>query len=288
MMLLELENIYKSYQRGGWFGRGDKITAVKGVSLTVPEGGRVGLIGRSGAGKSSLCRLLLGLEKADSGIMRYRGTDTRSFDKTDWRRFRGEVQVVFQNALGSVNPRWRAQDILLEPVLNFQRLSDRQQQQKTAELLHLVGLDATDADKYPRQFSGGQLQRICIARALALQPKLVILDEAVSSLDMVIQAEILTLLKRLQVETGVSYLFVSHDIRIVAGFCDSVAVMHQGAVTSQVTDLTEAALSTDPVLSALAQAILPAWPKQMQANSGLRNYHRAPPAGTRQTAEVFS
>ena len=287
-MLLELENIYKSYQRGGWFGRGDKVAAVKGVSLTVPEGGRVGLIGRSGAGKSSLCRLLLGLEKADSGIMRYRGTDTRSFDKTDWRRFRGEVQVVFQNALGSVNPRWRAQDILLEPVLNFHRLSDRQQQQKTAELLHLVGLDATDADKYPRQFSGGQLQRICIARALALQPKLVILDEAVSSLDMVIQAEILTLLKRLQVETGVSYLFVSHDIRIVAGFCDSVAVMHQGAVTSQVTDLTEAALSTDPVLSALAQAILPAWPKQMQANSGLRNYHRAPPAGTRQTAEVFS
>lgn len=264
MTLLELENISKSYQRGGWFGRGDKVEAVKGVSLTLPVGGRVGLIGRSGAGKSSLCRLLLGLEKPDSGVMRYRGTDTRTFSKMDWRRFHGEVQVVFQNALGSVNPRWQTRDILLEPLLNYQRLSDRQQHQKTAELLHLVGLDATDADKYPRQFSGGQLQRICIARALALRPKLVVLDEAVSSLDMVIQAEILALLKRLQVAIGVSYLFVSHDIRIVAGFCDSVAVMHQGAVTSRVANLTEATRSTDPVLSALAQAVLPPWPKSMK------------------------
>jgi nickel transport system ATP-binding protein len=152
-------------------------------------------------------------------------------------------------------------DIIAEPLRNFDDLTDSQLRRKIDFLLAMVGLEPSDADKYPHQFSGGQLQRICIARALALQPRLVILDEAVSSLDMLIQAQALRLLRRLQQQTGIAYLFVSHDIRIVAGFCDQVAVMHQGRITSTATDLSEAKEADDPILRQLARAVLPAWPE---------------------------
>jgi len=263
MNLLETENICKSYHRGGWFGRGEPVPAVTDVSLAIPEGGSLGLIGRSGAGKSTLGRIVLGLERPDSGTVRYRGRDLQGFAREDWQRFRREVQVVFQNALGSVNPRWIAREIIAEPLRNFGMLTDNQLRDRIDLLLAMVGLDPADARKYPHQFSGGQLQRICIARALALEPRLVILDEAVSSLDMLIQAQTLKLLRRLQQQTGVSYLFVSHDIRIVAGFCDRVAIMHQGRISSTVSDLREARDAEDPVLRQLANAVLPAWPDNM-------------------------
>ncbi len=268
MNLLELEGVSKRYHRGGWFGWGARIEAVSVVNLTVPEGGSIGLIGRSGAGKSTLSRMILGLERPDSGVVLYRGRDLRSFSKDDWKQFRREVQVVFQNALGSVNPRWPVADIILEPVRNFESLSSTDEQARVAELLTMVGLDAHDADKYPHQFSGGQLQRVCIARALALNPRLVILDEAVSSLDMLIQAQILNLLKDLKEKTGVSYLFVSHDIRIVAGFCDQVAVLHQGRISSMVSDLSQARTADDPILRQLTEAVLPAWPRGVAAPTG--------------------
>lgn len=260
MNLLELDSVTKAYHRGGWFGRGERIEAISGVSLVVPEGGSIGLIGRSGAGKSTLGRMILGLERPDSGAVRYRGQDLQTFSKHDWRQFRHEVQVVFQNALGSVNPRWPVSDIIAEPLRNFELLTEAGLRKRIEELLETVGLEATDADKYPHQFSGGQLQRICIARALSLQPRLIILDEAVSSLDMIIQAQILKLLRDLRASTGVSYLFVSHDIRIVAGFCDTVAVLHQGRITSTVSDLSQAKDSDDPILRQLAAAVLPALP----------------------------
>lgn len=263
MSLLELDGVGKSYYRGGWFGKGERIPAVAEVSLTIPEGGSIGLIGRSGAGKSTLGRVILGLEQPDSGTVRYRGKSMQGFDRDDWRQFRREVQVVFQNALGSVNPRWPVKDILAEPQRNFDNLTDSQLRQKIDFLLAMVGLEPGDAGKYPHQFSGGQLQRICIARALALEPRLVILDEAVSSLDMLIQAQALRLLRRLQQQTGVAYLFVSHDIRIVAGFCDQVAVMHQGRISSTVSDLAQAKEAEDPVLRQLANAVLPAWPERL-------------------------
>lgn len=268
MNLLETEKISKSYHRGGWFGRGEAVPAVADVSLAIPEGGSLGLIGRSGAGKSTLGRIVLGLERPDSGTVRYRGRDLQGFTRDDWRQFRREVQVVFQNALGSVNPRWPVREIIAEPLRNFEALTDDQLRGKIELLLAMVGLEPADARKYPHQFSGGQLQRICIARALALEPRLVILDEAVSSLDMLIQAQTLKLLRRLQQQTGVSYLFVSHDIRIVAGFCDRVAIMHQGRISSTVSDLSEARDAEDPVLRQLATAVLPAWPHGMtQAHS---------------------
>lgn len=261
MNLLELDGIRKVYHRGGWFGRGARIDALIDVTLAVPEGRSIGVIGRSGAGKSTLGRIILGLEKPDRGTVRYRGRDMKSFTREEWKMFRHEVQVVFQNSLGSVNPRWQVSDIVAEPLLNFEQISPSRLRKRVENLLEMVGLTHDDADKYPHQFSGGQLQRVCMARALALEPRLIILDEAVSSLDMLVQAQILKFLRELQRETGVSYLFVSHDIRIVTGFCDMVAVINHGRITSQVTSLLQAENSDDPILRQLAESVLPAWPK---------------------------
>lgn len=260
MNLVEIEEVSRRYYRGGWFSRKEEVKALIDISLTIGEGGSVGVIGRSGAGKSTLGRLILGLEHPDEGVIRYRGKDLRQFSRQDWRQFRREVQVVFQNALGSVNPRWQVREIIAEPIRNSTRCSENEVSPKVSSLMGLVGLDPLDMNKYPHQFSGGQLQRICIARALSVQPRLIVLDEAVSSLDMLIQAQILKLLRDLQQETGVSYLFISHDIRIVAGFCDEVAIMHQGGISSKVKDLSTAEKSNDPVLRQLASSILPAWP----------------------------
>lgn len=261
MNLIELDKATRRYYRGGWFSRGEEIQALAGVSLTIKGGDSVGVIGRSGAGKSTLGRLILGLEHPNEGVVRYRGKDLRQFTRQDWQKFRREVQVVFQNALGSVNPRWQVLDIIAEPIRNSARWSNSEVIPRVASLMKMVGLDPLDVGKYPHQFSGGQLQRICIARALAVQPRLIVLDEAVSSLDMLIQAQILKLLRDLQQETGVSYLFISHDIRIVSGFCAEVAIMDRGRISSRVEDLSQAKESNDPFLRQLAKAILPAWPQ---------------------------
>lgn len=262
MNLLELDNVTKLYHRGGWFGKGFTVKAVSQASLVVPEGGSVGLIGRSGAGKSTLGRIILGLDRPDSGTVYFQGKDLQTFSGMEWKQFRRQVQVVFQNALGSVNPRWSVMEIIAEPLRNLKENTRLDLQPKVESLLKMVGLDPKDARKYPHQFSGGQLQRICIARALAPQPRLIVLDEAVSSLDMLVQAQILRLLLDLRKNTGVSFLFVSHDIRIVASFCDEVVVMHQGRITSKVNDLSKAMTSDDPILKQLAASILPAWPQK--------------------------
>ena len=261
MNLLELDKATRRYYRGGWFSRGEEVKALTEVSLIIKEGGSVGVIGRSGAGKSTLGRLILGLEHPNEGMVRYRGKDLRQFTKQDWRQFRREVQVVFQNALGSVNPRWQVGDIIAEPIHNSTHQSKSEVCTRVVSLMNMVGLDPVDVDKYPHQFSGGQLQRICIARALAVQPRLIVLDEAVSSLDMLIQAQILKLLRDLQQETGVSYLFISHDIRIVAGFCDEIAIMDKGRISSKVKDLSLVGKTNDLALRQLANSILPAWPR---------------------------
>lgn len=261
MNLLEIEKVTRKYYRGGWFSRREEVKALTDISLTVKEGGSVGVIGRSGAGKSTLGRLILGLERPNEGAIRYRGKDLCQFSRQDWRQFRREVQVVFQNSLGSVNPRWQVRDIIAEPIRNSSQWSKNEVFPRVLSLMDMVGLDPLDVDKYPHQFSGGQLQRICIARALSVHPRLIVLDEAVSSLDMLIQAQILKLLRNLQQETGVSYLFISHDIRIVAGFCDEVAIMDRGRISTKVKDLSLAEKSTDPVLRQLANSILPAWPR---------------------------
>jgi nickel transport system ATP-binding protein len=262
MSLLQLDQVTRRYRSGGWFGRKETTTVLAGVSLSLQEGKTLGVIGRSGAGKSTLGRLILGLERPDGGEIRFRGLNLATMPRPAWRRFRREVQVVFQNALGSVNPRWPVGHAVSEPLRNCPELTASDIASRVVSLLSRVGLDPQIRDQYPHQMSGGQLQRVCIARALATDPRLIVLDEAVSSLDMASQAQILQLLRKVQDDCGVAYLFISHDIRVVAGFCDMVAVMDRGRITSQLNDLSCAGKSSDPVLQQLLSAILPAWPKK--------------------------
>jgi nickel transport system ATP-binding protein len=225
------------------------------------EGSIVGLIGPSGSGKSTLSRMVLGLEHPEEGHVRFRGKDMHGFGREEWRSFRRDVQAVFQNALGSINPRFTAGEAIAEPILNFERPDPDELRDRIAGLLTRVGLQPEDMAKLPHQFSGGQLQRICIARALALKPSLIVLDEAVSSLDMITQTRILDLLKEISLETGVAYLLITHDIRLVNGFCDKVAVMDEGRITAWFEEPPALSRSDDPTLRSLYEAVLPPLPK---------------------------
>ncbi len=260
MHLLELKNVSKSYRRGGLLGPQQRIQVLKSVNLQIPPGSCLGLLGRSGAGKSTLGRIALGLETPDSGTVRYNGMNIASLNKTEYRRFRRNVQVVFQNSLGSVNGRWSAFDIISEPLRNFEPHANGNLRGKVGELLQQVGLDPTDANKYPHQFSGGELQRICIARAIALNPKLIVLDEAVSSLDMLIQAKVVTLLRELQESLGIAFLFISHDIRVVLRTADRLAIMHAGQIVEQADDIRSVDRLSHPAFGNLLKAILPPVP----------------------------
>ncbi|OIQ50566.1 Nickel import ATP-binding protein NikE [Pseudodesulfovibrio hydrargyri] len=263
--VLEAKGVTKTYTRGGFFKRTEEVPVLHGVDLAIRAGECVGLIGRSGSGKSTLGRILLGLEApcgGDAYILGRRTTDEKGRVRPD-REQRRAVQVVFQDAVGSVNPRLTAGDIIAEPLRNFERLSGDALSERVAELLVHVGLCPEDAAKHPACFSGGQLQRISIARALAPRPRCIILDEALSSLDMLVQARILDLLDRLRREDGVAYLFVTHDLRLVKLFCDRSVTMERGRLEPfAIEDLArrEAIRALPGDLRELASAMLPAMP----------------------------
>lgn len=227
MSVVELENITKTYGRGGFFRKQERFTVLDNVSLSLSAGECLGLVGRSGSGKSTLGRIMLGLESPDSGKVRILGRElnARRHMPMDLRR---SVQVVFQDAIGSSNPRMTAGEIIAEPLRNFDGLKGKKLRDRVCELMEQVGISPNDADKLPGRFSGGQLQRICIARALAPSPRVIVLDEAVSSLDMLIQARILDLLDSLRTEHNTAYLFVTHDLRLVRKFCDRAFFMCEG------------------------------------------------------------
>lgn len=257
MPLLELKGIDKYYRRGGWFGHCERVPVLKQVSLNIEDGACLGLLGRSGSGKSTLSRIALGLEPPDAGRVRFMGCDPARQNGTVAKQLRKEMQVVFQNSLGSVNPRMTAGEVIAEPICNFESPTRAQLTSRIGSLLEMVGLQFSDARKLPHQFSGGQLQRVCIARAIALKPKLIILDEPVSSLDMVVQARILDLLAGIRQELGTSYLFISHDIRAVLQLADRLAVIHEGRVVGLTERLEDLAGLTHPVIAELLQAVLP-------------------------------
>ena len=260
MYLLELKNIYKSYRRGGLFGSKERFEVLKGVNLGLEKGACVGLLGRSGSGKSTLGRIALNLEPPDSGQVLFQGRRLDELTKKEYLEYRRNTQVVFQNSLGSTNPRMTAGAIIAEPILNFETLDKPQLKRKIDVLLERVGLSPSDSDKYPHQFSGGELQRICIARAIALNPSLIVLDEAVSSLDMLIQAKILELLLELQSELGMTYLFISHDIRVLLKVSDRLAVMDDGRLVEQSANMEEVHGFTHPTFTRLLDSILPPAP----------------------------
>ncbi|XPV75802.1 MAG: ATP-binding cassette domain-containing protein [Desulfovibrio sp.] len=262
MAVLKASSVTKTYTKGGFFSRSEPVPVLRGVDLTVEEGECVGLIGRSGSGKSTLGRILLGLESPDTGtisiqgkqIQKKRGRPQLSLEQ------RRSIQVVFQDAIGSVNPRLTARDIIAEPLRNFEKLRSTEINERVEKLLVSVGLKPDDAAKLPTRFSGGQLQRISIARALAAKPRCIVLDEAVSSLDMLAQARILDLLDELRTKQGVSYLFVTHDLRLVNRFCDRAVLMEDGRLHTfdHTAHTSEPKL---PVLQQLSAALLPASPQ---------------------------
>ncbi|MEG6505607.1 ABC transporter ATP-binding protein [Nitratidesulfovibrio sp. 1201_IL3209] len=258
--LLELRGVTRSYRTGGWFAPRRKLQVLRGVDLAVREGGCTGVVGPSGAGKSTLCRIALGLERPDGGEVRFMGRDVRDGFGKDRRH----VQVVFQNSVNAVNPRLTVERIIAEPLENFTTLNRRQRRARAGELLEQVHLSPALLDRLPHRLSGGQLQRVCIARALAPRPRLILLDEALSSLDMLVQARVLDLLAELRRATGTAYLFVTHDVRLVPLFCDEAAVLTEGRVAP--VDMHAAGLACarqaphQAAFDALRAAILPAMP----------------------------
>lgn len=203
--------------------------AVDGVSLTVKRGETLGLVGESGCGKSTLCRVILGLLVPTSGSVRIEGTTVQGARGGTMQAIRRKVQMVFQDPTGSLNPRMRVGDIVAEPLI----VHGMPWRERVGELLEECGMPRECVQRYPHEFSGGQRQRIAIARALALKPSLVICDEPTSALDVSVQAQILNLLKDLQRTHGVAYLFITHDLGVVAHMADRIAVMHQGQLVEE-------------------------------------------------------
>jgi oligopeptide transport system ATP-binding protein len=230
--LLEAVNIVKHFPiKGGVFLK--EIAAVKavdGVSLTIQEGETVGLVGESGCGKTTFGRAILRLEEPTSGEIYFEGQSILAYDKKKMQALRKKMQIIFQDPFSSLNPRKTVAHIIGEPLLVHGVRSRKQREERVLELLTVVGLRKEHMRRYPHQFSGGQRQRIGVARALALNPKLIVCDEAVSALDVSIQAQVINLLKDLQDDFGLTYLFISHDLSVVEHVSDRVAVMYLGKI----------------------------------------------------------
>ena len=251
--LLEVRNLKKYFPvQHGMFSSGKGfVHAVDGVSLTVEKGETFGLVGESGCGKSSLSRVILGLVKRDSGDILYKGQDVRTLSRSE----RAKLRMVFQNPFASLNPKERVFDIIAEPYRIAGGFSHTQIQEEVLKLMDLVGLSRGYATRYPHEFSGGQRQRIGIARALAMNPEFIVCDEPVSALDVSIQAQILNLLRDIQKELGLTYVFISHNLGVVKYISDRIAVMYLGKIieVSEAKDLY--ASPAHPYTQALLSAI---------------------------------
>jgi peptide/nickel transport system ATP-binding protein len=230
--LIEAREIDKRFRRGpSWWPGADAGTlALDAVSLRLEPGASLGLVGESGSGKSTLARILIGLERPSAGRLLWNGESAERFGPADWRRCRRQVQYVFQDAQSALNPRHRLGQIMEAPLRGLLGLPRPERTRRADALLERVGLAPSLRRRYPHQLSGGQAQRLVLARALAVEPQGLILDEPVSALDVSIQAQILTLLKELRAELGLSYLFISHDLAVVEQLCEKVVVMQGGRV----------------------------------------------------------
>jgi oligopeptide transport system ATP-binding protein len=235
--ILVANNLVKTYtQRSGKFGFGStQIKALDDVSISLKAGSTLAVVGESGSGKSTLARCLLQLQPFDSGEVLFQGQDLAKLNAEALRAQRKYLQMVFQDPFASLNPRMKVGEIVGEGLLIHGLGSAAEQKEKVLAMLQRVSLQAEDVQKYPHQFSGGQRQRIGIARALVLNPKVVVCDEPVSALDVSVQAQILLLLKALQKEMGLSYIFITHDLRVVRHIADEMVVMHQGKIVEQGT-----------------------------------------------------
>ena len=230
--ILEARNLTKHFpvKRGVFAKTLGVVRAVDGVNFTVSPGQTLGLVGESGCGKTTTAKLVLRLEEPTGGGLRFEGRDIGGLEGNDVRQYRRAVQAVFQDPFASLNPRMRVDAIIAEPLTTHERLDAREVAKRVSRLLDLVGLPERAAQLFPHEFSGGQWQRIAIARSLALAPRLIVLDEPVSALDVSIRAQILNLLRDLQAQLGVSYLFIAHDLAAVAHMSYTIAVMYLGQI----------------------------------------------------------
>jgi peptide/nickel transport system ATP-binding protein/oligopeptide transport system ATP-binding protein len=230
-MLLEVHNLVKEFTRtAGLFGKASVVRAVDDVSFSIEAGETFGLVGESGSGKTTTGRCILRLIEPTSGSVRFKGEDVLQFSRSRMRQARRDMQIVFQDPYSSLNPRMRVGDIVEEPLIIHKTGPKAQRRARVEELFTLVGLDPAQFPRYPHQFSGGQRQRIGLARALALNPSLIIADEPVSALDVSVQAQVVNLLMDLQQRLQLTYLFIAHDLRLVRHICSRVAVMYLGRI----------------------------------------------------------
>jgi len=256
--LLDVRNLVKDFPgAGGWFGRASSVRAVDDVSFSVEAGETFGLVGESGSGKTTTGRCLLRLIEPTSGDIRIKDMDVRALSSGDLRRARRHFQIIFQDPYSSLNPRMRVGTIVREPLDIHKIGTADERAARVQQLFDLVGLDPEATRKYPHEFSGGQRQRIGIARALALEPSLVVCDEPVSALDVSVQAQVVNLLLDLQQRLGLTYLFIAHDLRLVRQICNRVAVMYRGRL---VEVATAEELFTSPA-HPYTQALLSAMPR---------------------------
>ncbi len=262
----DLNKVFES--RKGLFGEPRRMTAVNQVSLDIPRGQVTGVVGESGCGKSTLARLVLRLLEATSGSINFDGVDLLKQSHGAMRLLRRRMQMVFQDPYSSLDPRYTIADALLEPFqVQGIRLARAEARQKVEALLAMVGLDARFAQNHPHQLSGGQRQRIGIARALALEPDLMVLDEPTASLDVSIQAQIVTLLEKLKHELGLTYLFISHDLNLVRYFSDRIVVMYLGRIVEILPDAK--ATPRHPYTQTLLDSTFPPDPTQRRDISKL-------------------
>ena len=250
--LMTVQHVTKHFPLKG--GRGT-VQAVEDVSFTLKNGETLGIVGESGCGKSTLARVLLRLIEPSSGKIYLEGTDLGKLSPASLRAKRKEMQIIFQDSYASLDTRQKIGNIIAEPLIVHRMGSRIKRRQRVAELLDMVGLEPDAARRYPHEFSGGQRQRIGIARAIALEPKLVIADEPVSALDVSIQSQVLNLLVDLRKQLGLSYIFISHDLAVVEHICDTIAVMYLGEIVEMTDGETLFAAPKHPYTQALLSAI---------------------------------